>query len=762
MISDPVVHACSAFLAHLFAPAARSLCLGCLAALAVGALRVKSVSGRLAVWKMVLYAALAMPLLGLILPPLSLELPSAVARLIPQRATVANALRQSGDTPATGALAPEAFPIAPLSLHPEIPLPKSDADVHPVSTMRTSRSDILPADSSILPNAAPVVREYDASPEPAAKSTEASFPWIVFFAAIYISITLVFLGRLLLGIIFSRGLVRGARPIAESEVAGLLIIDEREDHPAVPLHLAESELISVPITLGILRPIILLPVEWREWGPAALRAVLTHERSHVSRRDALTQRLSLLHRAIFWFSPLSWWLHGRLADAAEEASDEAALLSGADRAQYAETLLGFFVALQQAPRRVHWQGVSMAKAGQAEKRVDRILAWEGDGSMHLNKSLSISLLLLGIAVVFFAAAARPSIAHAQDGVNIPIPVPIPVPAPLKPAATDNPGPGAPPPPMVVAAQQAPAVAQPAPEPVPPSAPAPSAVPLPEAGPNSFAIPPAALHLKDFISEDQIRKFYRDAYGATSRAELSTNEVQVAVELHLKQLQREGVFRAGAYPMSRGAFDGGFRGRYVIVSGDSPILMSGDSEDVEHATSLRHKINGDYIWFQHDEKNYVIRDKATVERAKEIFKPEEDLGQKQDALGKQQQALGDQQRELSKKMEAVRVQIPDMSADMQKLEAQMKQLSSGGTQQQLGNLQRQIAELQHKIGESQYQAGDQQRQIGEQMRDLGQEQGELGRQQGQLGRQQAEASRQANEQMRQLLDDAVTRGTAQPE
>ncbi|HEY6902774.1 MAG TPA: M56 family metallopeptidase, partial [Candidatus Acidoferrales bacterium] len=421
MISAPIVHASTAFLAHLLAPAARSLCLGCFAALAVGALRVKSVSGRLAVWKMVLYAALAMPLLGLILPPLSLELPSALARLIPQRATVANALRASGDTPMAGAFAPEPFPVAPFSLHPETPLPQGDSAVHPMTATRISRSDVLPADRSILPKAAPVVRESDASPAIAAKNSRTSFPWTVFFAAFYISITLIFLGRLLLGIIFSRRLVRSARPVAQSEVAGVLAIDEREDHPAFPMRLAESELISVPITLGILRPIILLPVGWREWGPAALGAVLAHERSHVTRRDALTQRLSLLHRAIFWFSPLSWWLHGRLADAAEEASDEAALLSGADRAQYAETLLGFFVALQQTPRRVRWQGVSMAKAGQAEKRVDRILAWEGDGSMHLNRSLSISLLLLGIAVVFFAAAARPSIARAQDQLVNPAP-----------------------------------------------------------------------------------------------------------------------------------------------------------------------------------------------------------------------------------------------------------------------------------------------------------------------------------------------------
>ena len=136
--------------------------------------------------------------------------------------------------------------------------------------------------------------------------------------------------------------------------------------------------------MGVLRSTILLPADWREWDDAKLNAVLAHEVSHVARHDALTQRLSLLHRAIFWFSPLAWWLDRHLADLAEQASDEAALSCGADRKDYARTLLGFFEALQTAPGRVWWQGVAMAKAGQAEQRVERILSWKGSVTMDRN------------------------------------------------------------------------------------------------------------------------------------------------------------------------------------------------------------------------------------------------------------------------------------------------------------------------------------------------------------------------------------------
>jgi hypothetical protein len=46
--------------------------------------------------------------------------------------------------------------------------------------------------------------------------------------------------------------------------------------------------------------------------------------------------------------------------------------------------------------------------------------------------------------------------------------------------------------------------------------------------------------------------------------------------------------------------------------------------------------------------------------------------------------------------------------------------------------------------------------------LGEKQGKLGQQQGELGRQQGELAEKASREMKQLLDDAIQKGTAQPE
>src|SRR6202161_1046196 len=77
MILSPVLDASANFAAHVLQPAARSLAFACFAGLALAAFRVRSVALRLAIWRAVLLVALAMPVLGQLLPPLPVFVPLA-------------------------------------------------------------------------------------------------------------------------------------------------------------------------------------------------------------------------------------------------------------------------------------------------------------------------------------------------------------------------------------------------------------------------------------------------------------------------------------------------------------------------------------------------------------------------------------------------------------------------------------------------------------------------------------------------------------
>ena len=218
-----------------------------------------------------------------------------------------------------------------------------------------------------------------------------------------------------------------------------------------------------------------------------------------------------------------------------------------------------------------------------------------------------------------------------------------------------------------------------------------------------------------------------------------------------------------YSYSYGYDDADDEERFIIVSGQSDsYTMSGSTEDIHHVQRLKKQIRGDFIWFQRDEKSYIVRDQATIERARAFWAPQEELGKKQEALGKQQEELGKKQEALGKKMEEIRVNVPDMTAALDALKAKLQKLGPSATMEQVGDLQSEIGNLQSKIGEIQSQAGEQQGKLGEEQGKLGEEQGKLGEQQGELGRRQGELAREASIKMKALLDEAIKNGKAQPE
>lgn len=684
--------ASATLLAQLANPAARALVLSVIVALGPAAFRAKTTSVRLFTWTAMLYAAIAMPMLQRMLPPLPIPAPAFLQYAVLQRAGQ--------------------------------PAPKEVGATEPLAAAAAAEPSIAPGEEIkpelVLSTAKAMVRKEAPAAHAPSHSFWSSIQWNAVAAGIYLVVALTLLARFFVGLGFAYRLVQRSSRIDEPRLTVRLASRASAAGLAFIPRAADSEFISVPLTIGALRSTILLPSDWREWDDAKLDAVLAHEVSHVARRDALTQRLSLLHRAIFWFSPLAWWLDRHLADLAEQASDEAALACGADRKNYARTLLGFCEALQTAPGRVWWQGVAMAKAGQAEQRVERILSWEGAVTLGMKKSLAAVVLTLAVPAVYLAASVHPATARPRDTelaqAQAPSPAPTAAPsATSEPAASPDPN-----------TQPEPAIAPPASNgpiggvvsgvPTPPPAP-----PAPAPGIGTTVVAPVA------------------PVGPVAPV------APLAPVAPVAPFAWRGQSGTSTSSSGRGfSYHYGFddEQRFVIVSGKTDSLtMSGSTEDARHVEKLRRNIPGDFIWFQRDEKSYVIRDQATIDRAKKLWAPQEELGKKQEELGKQQEALGKQQEELGAKMEKVRVNVPDMTAELEKLKAELKQLSSGATSEQVGHIQSEIGDLQSKIGGLQSQAGEQQ---------------------GELGRQQAELAQEASRKMKQLLDDAIAKGLAQPE
>lgn len=80
--------------------------------------------------------------------------------------------------------------------------------------------------------------------------------------------------------------------------------------------------LSTPAVLGVLRPVVVMPVALaRELPPAALHHVLLHELAHVRRRDPWLQAWGCLLQAVYWFYPLLPWVRRRVAALCELCCD---------------------------------------------------------------------------------------------------------------------------------------------------------------------------------------------------------------------------------------------------------------------------------------------------------------------------------------------------------------------------------------------------------------------------------------------------------
>jgi beta-lactamase regulating signal transducer with metallopeptidase domain len=262
--------------------------------------------------------------------------------------------------------------------------------------------------------------------------------------AVYLAGVLFFAARLLLAFLFTRRLVRRSQRI--------------------DLRLFQCGEIAVPLTAG---SAILLPLNWSDWDAGKLRAVLAHEQAHVRRRDSLVALLARINRCVFWFHPLAWWLERELAQLAEQACDDAALLALQDRQQYAQTLLDMARAVHSSNGR--FLTAAMAKEANVETRINRIL----DESRRIPKGLGKGwwTLLAACAgpLIYFAAAVQ--LAPAQTFMSIPAPA---APEPPQLIAQASPAPASPiqaipapaPPTPAPAAQQEPALVSQVPPPRP--------------------------------------------------------------------------------------------------------------------------------------------------------------------------------------------------------------------------------------------------------------------------------------------------------
>ncbi len=232
--------------------------------------------------------------------------------------------------------------------------------------------------------------------------------WILF----QILGTAAVIARLLMGITRLRAIVRRARP-AEPHWAALA---ERISHGLGlrrPVSIRIGAAGSVPVTCGILRPLVILPADAAEWDEERRTLVLTHELAHVHRYDVLTHIVGQLAVALFWYHPLAWLAATHMRQERERACDDLVLGAGARPSRYAGDLLELVQTLSGAAAPAA-AALAMARRTEIEGRLlailDRAVRRDPIGRRRIATTVAAaSTVVFALASVhpMEAAVARP-------------------------------------------------------------------------------------------------------------------------------------------------------------------------------------------------------------------------------------------------------------------------------------------------------------------------------------------------------------------
>jgi beta-lactamase regulating signal transducer with metallopeptidase domain len=174
-------------------------------------------------------------------------------------------------------------------------------------------------------------------------------------------------------------------------------------------------------------------------------------------------------------------------------------------------------------------------------------------------------------------------------------------------------------------------------------------------------------------------------------------------------------------------------------------------------------DGDYIYFQHDGKRYLVQDPQVIAKAQSLLEPMKLLGEKQRSLGNEQSMLGMQQRMLGSQERTIKLaESPEFKHQMAELQKTIKELdlprlTEHIDQKALAEVQAHMGEIQARVAELQMQFGLQQGQFGEQMGKLGEEQGKLGAREALLGEQQRKIAEEVRRQLKPIIEQAIREG-----
>ncbi|PZF74242.1 M56 family metallopeptidase [Taibaiella soli] len=174
-----------------------------------------------------------------------------------------------------------------------------------------------------------------------------------------------------------------------------------------------SRSITVPIVMGFIKPLIILPVAvLNQLSEDQLEAILLHELAHIKRQDYLVNMLQNIIETVLFFNPFVWHISSQIRREREHCCDDLVISCTENPFTYATALAALEKQRVQAP------DLALAASGKKQylfQRIKRIMEMEKQPFSN-SKAASLVLIIcgLGLIALLFTPSFAQNLKNTKD------------------------------------------------------------------------------------------------------------------------------------------------------------------------------------------------------------------------------------------------------------------------------------------------------------------------------------------------------------
>ncbi|MBU8892887.1 MAG: M48 family metalloprotease [Bacteroidales bacterium] len=165
----------------------------------------------------------------------------------------------------------------------------------------------------------------------------------------------------------------------------------------------ESQLVKIPLVLGYLKPVIVIPAEMLSGIPSdQIEAIIAHELAHIRRNDYIINVLQTIIETVFFFHPAVWYVSSQIRNERENCCDDIALTVCNGSLVYAKAL----VSVQELTLGKYYAAVAFSgRKKHLLNRIKRTIMKQKVKSNFTDKIIAATIILSGVLALSFTYKA---------------------------------------------------------------------------------------------------------------------------------------------------------------------------------------------------------------------------------------------------------------------------------------------------------------------------------------------------------------------